>query len=110
MTTDGGPAGDDGDFGLGENENHSRRTRSPDSLPRRKPQGDDDLRRAIEESKRTAAAEGNNDHLTAEERDIQEALRLSKEEEERRARLAQDSTEAALFDDNHQLYVLLLWT
>lgn len=104
-TRDGMPIGDD-DYGLGPNpnENHSRRTRSPDSFPSRKPPGDDDLRRAIEESKRTAAAEQNkNGHMTAEERDIQEALRLSKQEEETRARLAQDSTEAALFDDNNQL-------
>ena len=82
-------------------ENERRRARS-----RQNPQGnptDDDLNKAIEESKKTAAAESGG--LTAEERDLQEALRLSREEEERRKKAAQDSTESALFDDNNQLYV-----
>ena len=82
-------------------ENERRRTRTRQN-PRGNPT-DDDLSKAIEESKRTAAAEGG--HLTAEERDLQEALRLSREEEEKRKKASQDSTESALFDDNNQLYV-----
>ena len=89
---------DDTDLG---DENERRRSRSRQNG--RGEATDDDLRKAIEESKRTAAAESG--HLTAEERDIQEALRLSREEEEKRKRAAQDSTESALFDDNNQLCV-----
>ena len=89
---------DDGELG---DENERRRSRS-----RQNAQGnptDDDLRKAIEESRKTAAAETG--HLTAEDRDLQEALRLSREEEEKRKKAAHDSTESALFDDNNQLYV-----
>jgi len=82
-------------------ENERRRSRSHQNA--RSNPAEDDLRKAIEESRRTAAAENGN--LTAEERDIQEALRLSREEEEKRKKAAQDSTESALFDDNNQLYV-----
>lgn len=89
-----------GDADLGD-ENERRRSRSRQNA--RGNPTDDDLRKAIEESKRTAAAESGN--LTAEERDIQEALRLSREEEEKRKKAAQDSTESALFDDNNQLCV-----
>jgi epsin len=102
MTTgrDGFPDGEADDMGF-RDENRQRR-----QVPPRQPNGDDELNRAIEESKRTAAAErSKNGHMTTEERDIAEALRLSKEEEEKRAKLTQDSTEAALFDDSNQAYV-----
>lgn len=89
---------DDTDLG---DENERRRSRSRQNARGDNP--DDELRKAIEESKRTAAAESGG--LTAEERDLQEALRLSREEEEKRKKAAQDSTESALFDDNNQLYV-----
>lgn len=56
---------------------------------------DEDLRRAIEESKRTL----NRDLTTAEERDLQRAIQLSKEEEERRAKAVADSS-LILFDEN----------
>ena len=82
-------------------ENERRRSRSRQNA--RGNPTDEDLRKAIEESKKTAAAETG--HLTAEERDLQEALRLSREEEEKRKKTTQDSTESALFDDNSQLYV-----
>jgi len=95
--TSGSPV-DDPELG---DENERRRSRSRQNP--RGAAGDDDLRKAIEESKKTAAAE--NGHLTAEERDLQEALRLSREEEEKRKKATQDSTESALFDDNNQLYV-----
>ena len=95
--TSGSPVGD-ADLG---DENERRRSRSRQKAPGNT--ADDDLRKAIEESKRTAAAESGG--LTAEERDIQEALRLSREEEDKRKKAAQDSTESALFDDNNQLCV-----
>ncbi|KAJ7583432.1 epsin domain-containing protein [Mycena floridula] len=61
--------------------------------------GDDDLRKAIEESKRSLAQE----QLTAEERDLQQAIKLSEEEEARRNREVEDSNSSALFDDQNQL-------
>ncbi|KAF9783883.1 hypothetical protein BJ322DRAFT_884873 [Thelephora terrestris] len=79
-----------GDAELGD-ENERRRSRA-----RQNPQGnatDDDLREAIEESRRTA-----------EDRDLQEALRLSREEEEKR-KAAQNSIESAPFDNNNRLCV-----
>jgi epsin len=60
---------------------------------------EDDLRRAIEESKKSLAQE----QLTAEERDLAEAIKLSEEEEAKRNKAVQDSNENALFDDNNQL-------
>ena len=91
------------DNGNLEDENIRRRSRSRLNTPSGTTATDDDLSKAIEESKKTAAAESGS--LTAEERDLQEAIRLSREEEERRKKAAQDSTESALFDDNNQLYV-----
>ena len=92
------PVDDAADLG---DENERRRSRSRQNGRGDAP--DDDLRKAIEESKKTAAAE--NGHLTTEERDFQEALRLSREEEEKRKKATHDSTESALFDDNNQLCV-----
>ena len=89
---------EDGELG---DENERRRSRSRQNA--RGNPTDDDLRKAIEESRKTAAAETG--HLTTEDRDLQEALRLSREEDEKRKKAAQDSTESALFDDNNQLYV-----
>ncbi|KAK7046775.1 ENTH domain-containing protein [Favolaschia claudopus] len=60
---------------------------------------DDDMRRAIEMSKASLRQE----QLTAEEKDLAEALRLSEEEEARRKQAAEDSNAKALFDDQHQL-------
>ena len=62
---------------------------------------EDDLKKAIEESKRTLRQE----QLTAEERELQEALKMSEEEEARRAKAVEDSNSNALFDDQQQLYV-----
>lgn len=89
---------EDGELG---DENERRRSRSRQNA--RGNPTDDDLRKAIEESRKTAAAETG--HMTAEDRDLQEALRLSREEEDKRKKAAQDSTESALFDDNNQLCV-----
>ncbi|KJA15873.1 hypothetical protein HYPSUDRAFT_219832 [Hypholoma sublateritium FD-334 SS-4] len=60
---------------------------------------EDELRRAIEESKKSLAQ----DRLTAEERDLQEALKLSKQEEEKRKQDMDNSNATALFDDSNQL-------
>ncbi|KAL1743190.1 hypothetical protein HDZ31DRAFT_41492 [Schizophyllum fasciatum] len=66
-----------------KNENRGRRDLNKE---------DDELRRAIEESKRSFATE-------KEERELEEALRLSKEEEEARAKAVSDSNARSLFDD-----------
>ncbi|THG97117.1 hypothetical protein EW026_g4824 [Hermanssonia centrifuga] len=87
-----------------ENENTRRRSRS---LPARRPAraGDDDeLKRAIEESKRSLAEEqAKKGTLTAEERDLQQAIKLSEEEERKRNEAIDKSNQNALFDDQNQL-------
>ncbi|EGN97248.1 hypothetical protein SERLA73DRAFT_161383 [Serpula lacrymans var. lacrymans S7.3] len=61
---------------------------------------EDELRRAIEESKRTLAEEqAKAGQMTAEERDLQQAIRLSEEEEAKRNKAVEDSNASALFDD-----------
>ncbi|EIM80614.1 ENTH-domain-containing protein [Stereum hirsutum FP-91666 SS1] len=93
----GAPGDDDG---LEGDENSRRRAHS--NPPARK-RDEDELTKAIEASKRSLAEE---QARGAEDRDLAEAMRLSKEEEERRARAAQDS--GPLFDDQqNDLYVLL---
>ena len=65
---------------------------------------DDELRRAIEESKRTAAEEkAKQGTLTAEERDLLQAIKLSEEEERKRHEAVEKANERALFDENNQL-------
>jgi epsin len=83
-----------------EDENSSRRLGNGGS---RRNKDDDDLRRAIEESKKSLAQE----RLTAEERDLQEAIKLSQEEESKRNKAVEDSNASALFDDSNQLCVVL---
>ena len=97
-------AGEDpiGDF---EDENRQRRSTSSyvsNGLAGKRPNRDEDeLRRAIEESKKTLAQE----RITAEQRDLENAIRLSQEEEEQRKQKVADSNAAALFDDTNQMYV-----
>ncbi|KZT03033.1 ENTH-domain-containing protein [Laetiporus sulphureus 93-53] len=83
-------------------ENAQRRSRS---LPPRR-QGtetDAELQRAIEESKRSLAEEqAQQGWMTAEERDLQQAIKLSEEEEARRAKAIADSNNSSLFDDPNQ--------
>ena len=93
-----------GEGGEGEeDENAQRRSRS---VPGRGGRGgnreDDDLRKALEESKRTLAEEQARERMTAEERDLQQAIRLSEEEEARRNKAVQDANANALFDDAQQ--------
>ncbi len=62
---------------------------------------EENLRKAIEESKKSANA-----RATAEERDVQRAIELSKEEEERRKRLVA-LAERGVFDDTDFVYVYI---
>ncbi|KAH8105403.1 hypothetical protein BXZ70DRAFT_1043676 [Cristinia sonorae] len=96
-----GEAGAEDDEGA--NENSQRRSRS---APPRRPAAntDDELRRAIEESKRSLAAEqAKQGHMTAEERDLAEAIKLSEEEEKKRHQQLEDTTQSALFDDSQPI-------
>ncbi len=80
----------------------NRQRRSLNGNPPNRGTGDeDDLRKAIEESKRTLAQE----RITAEERDLQEAIKLSEEEEAKRHKAVEDSNSSSLFDDQNQLLV-----
>ncbi|KAI0791320.1 hypothetical protein C8Q75DRAFT_732423 [Abortiporus biennis] len=85
-----------------EDENARRRSRS--APPGRRPADDDELKRAIEESKRTAAEEqARLGKMTAEERDLAEAIKLSEEDEQKRNKAVEDANQSALFDDQNQL-------
>ncbi|KAF7760704.1 hypothetical protein Agabi119p4_10113 [Agaricus bisporus var. burnettii] len=94
-----------GDYGAGDelgvpgDENKSRRQPNGGGPPRRKNVDEDDLKRAIEESKKTLAQE----QRDAEERELEKAIQLSKDEEEKRKHAVEDSNAAALFDDQNQL-------
>ncbi|KAJ3709953.1 hypothetical protein C8R42DRAFT_617405 [Lentinula raphanica] len=87
----------DGDHEDPDDENDRRRT-DPRASSRRN-RDEEDLRRAIEESKKSLAQ----DRITAEERDLQQAIKLSQEEEAKRNKAVEDSNASALFDDNNQL-------
>lgn len=90
-----GGAGDDD-----EDENSHRRD------GHKKPSRDEDeLRKAIEESKRSLAKETRD----REEEQLQEVLRLSKEEEDRRQKDVENSNASALFDDANQLSVFFIY-
>ncbi|THH32679.1 hypothetical protein EUX98_g1504 [Antrodiella citrinella] len=94
-----GQEGEDEDV----NENELRRSRS---APPKRTTGnaDEELRRAIEESKRSLAVEqAKQGHMTAEERDLAEAIKLSEEEEKKRSKQLEDLNQSALFDDQNQL-------
>ncbi|KAI0686874.1 hypothetical protein BC835DRAFT_1378024 [Cytidiella melzeri] len=84
-----------------ENENARRRSRTPTRVGGKPRGGDDDeLKRAIEESKRSLAEEqARKGVLTAEERDLQQALKLSEDEERKRADELAKSNQNSLFDD-----------
>ncbi|OCH86916.1 ENTH-domain-containing protein [Obba rivulosa] len=83
-------------------ENARRRSRSgTQRRAQTMPAGDDELRRAIEESKKSLMEEQARQRLTAEERDLQQAIELSKEEEARRATALQESNQSSLFDESN---------
>ncbi|KAH7886750.1 hypothetical protein F5I97DRAFT_1807100 [Phlebopus sp. FC_14] len=91
--TDGMEGGDDEGGRLGSAAPPSRKNRAVD-------RDEEELRRAIEASKRSLAEEQGR---ATEERDLQTAIRLSEEEEARRNKAVEDSNAAALFDDQAQL-------
>ena len=89
-----------------EDENAQRRNRLG-VLNGRRPQAnkeEEDLRKAIEESKRSMTQ----DQATAEQRDLEKAIRLSEEEEKKRNKAVEDSNSSSLFDDQTQAQVILL--
>ncbi|KAJ7637041.1 hypothetical protein FB45DRAFT_829341 [Roridomyces roridus] len=90
--------------GAGEDGEFDDAVRNADENGRRRGtaggRGDDDeMRRAIEESKRSMRQ----DQMTAEEKDLAQAIKLSEEEEARRLRGVEESNAKALFDDQNQL-------
>ncbi|KAG8990500.1 hypothetical protein FRB94_013345 [Tulasnella sp. JGI-2019a] len=94
----------------GENENVHRRSQSvppsrgPTNGQRRSRKEEDDLKKALELSKKSLEEENaRHGRLTAEERDLAEALKLSKEEEAKRLKAIEDSNSRSLFDDGTQL-------
>ncbi|ESK85626.1 epsin-like protein ent1 2 [Moniliophthora roreri MCA 2997] len=96
-----GAAAGDGDFDseMAMDENRMRRAALNAGPSGRENRDEDDLRKAIEESKRTLAQEQAN----AEERDLQRAIQLSEEEEAKRNKAVEDSNASALFDDQNQI-------
>ncbi|KAJ7143282.1 epsin domain-containing protein [Mycena crocata] len=91
--------------GAGE-EGELEDARPDENGSRRRPPGgagggrdEDEMRRAIEESKRSLRQE----QLTAEEKDLMQAIKLSEEEEAKRKRGVEESNANALFDDQNQL-------
>ncbi|KAG2135658.1 ENTH-domain-containing protein [Suillus cothurnatus] len=89
-----------------DEENGGRRSYAPPpgTPPRKANRGadrdEDELRKAIEESKKTLAEEQGR---KAEEQDLATAIRLSEEEEAKRHKAVEDSNAHALFDDQAQI-------
>lgn len=94
--------------GENEEDDENARRRSQ-SLPARRGNRDqDELQRALEESKSMFAEEQARQRLTTEEKDLLEAIKLSEEEEKKRAQAIEDSNQSGLFDEQNQPYVLSL--
>lgn len=101
MIRGGGTGLEDGD---GDDNGSTRPRQRALNGTRGKDRDEDELRKAIEESKRSLAEEqAKKGALTAEERDLQQAIRLSEEEEAKRKNAVDDSNASALFDDQNQL-------
>ncbi|PFH47050.1 hypothetical protein AMATHDRAFT_68507 [Amanita thiersii Skay4041] len=97
----GGDLGQDEFGGEYEDENRSRRHGPSSSLAGKRPNRDEEeLKRAIEESKKSLAAE---QLRRAEESELEQAIKLSEEEERKRKSAVEDSNAAALFDDQNQI-------
>ncbi|OWZ71104.1 hypothetical protein AYX14_03463 [Cryptococcus neoformans] len=95
-----------GDRDYGEPRSPARQNESPrpSTRPNRSRDEEDDLRKAIEESKRMSEDEARRrSMLTQEEDDLQRAIRLSEEEEAKRKREQENATQNALFDDSLNL-------
>jgi epsin len=98
----GGPTDDGGGDDLEDDDENARRRGRTGTLnsKRAKPNNEqDDLRRAIEESKRSLAKEQAN----KEEEDLEKALKLSEEEDAKRRKAVEDSNSSSLFDEQSQL-------
>jgi hypothetical protein len=90
--------------GVDDDDAAARRRQRPLNGTRGKDRDEDELRKAIEESKRSLAEEqAKKGASTAEERDLEKALRMSEEEEAKRRNAVDDSNASALFDDQNQL-------
>lgn len=99
-----GTGAQDDDEPVPVDENQMRRQGANGSSSRRNraANGDEDeLRKAIEESKKSLAREMQD----KEERELKEALKLSEEEEMKRQRDVENSNASSLFDDANQLCV-----
>ncbi|PPR00734.1 hypothetical protein CVT24_000940 [Panaeolus cyanescens] len=79
-------------------ENQMRR-QGPNGSSRRANRDEDELKKAIEESKKSLARE----MADKEDRELKEALKLSEEEEQKRQRDVENSNASSLFDDSNQL-------
>lgn len=90
-----------------EDENKHRRSGtgnnpSTNGLAGKRPNRDEEeLRKAIEESKKSLAQE----RVTAEQRDLERAIRMSQEEEDQRKKQVADTNASSLFDDTNQTCV-----
>lgn len=76
---------------------------------RGKDRDEEELRKAIEESKKSLAAEQSRNALSAEDRELEQAIKLSEEEERKRSRALEDSNANSLFDDQQQMCAFLLF-
>lgn len=100
---------DDPYFRPGGGRNRSRSNPQPSRRPGGSSREDDDLRRAIEESKRTAEAEGHREspapqpsrNRANDDADLERALRLSKEEDDQRRREL-ERNQNGLFDEQQR--------
>ena len=90
--------------GNGEEEDDAVPARRTKQQPERKNREDDEMKRAIEASKRSLAEEqARIGAMTAEERDLQAAIKLSEEEEAKRKKSLEDANQRSLFDDQTQM-------
>lgn len=85
-----------------EEEFGQRSQAAPTRSSRTADRDEEELRRAIEASKKSHAEE---QARQEEESDLQRAIRLSEEEEAKRNKAVEDSNASALFDDQAQMYV-----
>jgi epsin len=86
-----------------EEDSHIGPSPSRREQPKRSNKDDDELKRAIEASKRSFSQET---AKQAEEKDLAAAIKLSQEEEEARRRAAEDANARSLFDDKCVILVL----
>jgi epsin len=96
-----GPAGPSNNNDFEDEEGKRRRQEAENRRRAGQNREDDELRRAIEESKRMATEEQERIRREATDEDeLQRALALSREEEEKRIRELEKKNETALFDDD----------